>query len=161
MRLSLMALCLATVLLPGLSLAHEVRQDHLRIAHPFATPTPPGAPHGAAYLDISIDDDGETATLVGASTPMSQGVELHDMRLDEGTMRMRKLDEIVIEPGETVTLRPGGGPHLMLLGLTSTLSEGDTFPLMLEFAEREAVEVEVRVQEANAGIEAADDHHDH
>ncbi|MBD3896580.1 copper chaperone PCu(A)C [Halomonas sp. ML-15] len=153
------ALTLGVALLPSLASAHDVTLDDIRIAHPFATPTPPGAPNGAAYLDITAGD--EPATLVGASSPISGVVELHDMIMDDGNMQMRKLDAIEIEAGETLTMRPGGGYHLMLLGLEETLVEGETFPLTLEFAEQGEVEIEVGVQEANAGGEAADGHHDH
>ncbi|MFC3282860.1 copper chaperone PCu(A)C [Litchfieldella rifensis] len=152
------ALFAATLMLPAFALAHDVRFEDLRIAHPFATPTPPGAPNGAAYLDITVEGDG-AATLVGTSSPVSRAVEMHDMSMDDGNMRMRKLDEIRIEPGDTLTMRPGGGSHLMLLGLQEALRVGDSFPLTLEFAERGEIEVEVWVQEASDGSEAADAHH--
>ncbi|GGX94072.1 hypothetical protein GCM10007160_22010 [Litchfieldella qijiaojingensis] len=150
----------AALLLPGLALAHDIRLDDVRIAHPFATPTPPEAPNGAAYLDITVEGD-TPATLVGASTAASRAAELHDMRMEDGNMQMRKLDAITIESGDTLIMRPGGGQHLMLLGLEAPLREGDSFPLTLEFAERGTIDVEVWVQEANEGSEAADAHHRH
>ncbi|SDL18378.1 hypothetical protein SAMN05192555_10323 [Franzmannia pantelleriensis] len=153
------ALLLGGALLPSLASAHDFTLDDIRIAHPFATPTPPGAPNGAAYLDITAGD--EPAELVGASSPISAVVEIHDMIMDDGNMQMRKLDAIDVEAGETVTMRPGGGYHLMLLGLEDTLVEGESFPLTLEFAEQGEIEVEVWVQEANEGGEAADGHHHH
>lgn len=152
------ALLAVTLLLPAFALAHDVQFGDVRIAHPFATPTPPGAPNGAAYLDITVEGD-SAATLVGTSSPVSRAVEMHDMAMDDGNMQMRKHDEIRIESGETLTMRPGGGYHLMLLGLEEALRVGDSFPLTLEFAERGEVEVEVWVQEANEGSEAADAHH--
>lgn len=139
--------------------AHEVSADGLRIAHPFASPTPPGAPNGAAYLDISADD--ASLTLVGASSPVSDVVEIHTMSMEDGTMRMRRLEELAVPAGETIKMRPGDGVHLMLIGLQDKLEAGDKFPMTLEFAELDSLEVEVWVQEPAQGSAAADDHHHH
>ncbi|MBF8222759.1 copper chaperone PCu(A)C [Halomonas sp. 328] len=149
---------LAAVALPAL--AHDFHHDDLRIAHPFATPTPPGAPNGAAYLDIGVEGE-RPARLIGASSPVSEVVELHDMTMEDDRMVMRKLEAFEIAPGETLTMRPGGGKHLMLINLEAPLSVGQRFPLTLEFAERDSVEVEVWVEEAAVGSEAADAHHHH
>lgn len=153
--------CLLTAgLLPGLAAAHEHQADDLRIAHPFATPTPPGAVSGGAYLDLEVTGD-TSAVLVGARSPASAVVEIHTMEMRDGTMRMRPVPELEIPPEAPVRMRPGGGYHLMLIDLAGPLSEGDRFPLTLEFAERGEVEVEVWVQDAAAGGEAADAHHGH
>ncbi|WP_035582228.1 MULTISPECIES: copper chaperone PCu(A)C [Halomonadaceae] len=139
------------------ALAHDVKTDALRIAHPFATPTPPGAENGAAYVDITAFSD--SVTLIGASSPASSNVELHDMQMDGDMMQMRHVDEIRVEAEETYSMRPGGGFHLMLLGLTEPLKEGEQFPLTLTFAEQGDVEIEVWIQNAQEGSEAADGHH--
>ncbi|TFH87516.1 copper chaperone PCu(A)C [Billgrantia azerbaijanica] len=139
-------------------LAHDIQQDDLRIAHPFATPAPPSVPHGAAYLDISVTGD-TPAVLVGASSPASESVEIHDMSMDEGVMRMRRVERLEVAPGTTQRMRPGGGYHLMLMNLVAPLNDGDRFPLTLEFAERGEVQVEVWVQSAEDGSEAAEGHH--
>lgn len=150
---------LAALSLPS-ALAHEALHEDLRIAHPFATPTPPGAPTGAAYLDISVGGD-RPARLIGASSPVSEVVELHVMTQEDDRMVMRRLEAIEIAPNETLTMRPGGGEHLMLINLDAPLTLGQRFPLTLEFAERDSVEVEVWVEEAAIGSEAADGHHHH
>src|SRR5699024_1564964 len=121
----LFALPLLSVLLfgPTMAQAHEVSEDGLRIAHPFATPTPPGAPNGATYLDISAEDT--DLTLVGAQSPISEVVEVHSMTMDNGTMQMRRLEKVDIPAGTTLKMRPGGGVHLMLIGLEEALEVGD------------------------------------
>ncbi|XKE46065.1 copper chaperone PCu(A)C [Halomonas organivorans] len=149
---------LAAGLLPGLAAAHEQTTDDLRIAHPFATPTPPGAVSGGAYLDLEVTGD-TPAVLVGAHSPASEVVEIHTMEMADGTMRMRPVPRLEIAPGAPIRMRPGGGYHLMLIELTGPLAEGDSFPLTLEFAERDEVEVEIWVQDAATGSQAADGHH--
>lgn len=139
------------------AMAHDVQTDALRIAHPFATPTPPGATNGAAYVDISAFSD--PVTLVGARSPASADVELHAMQMDGDMMQMRHVEAVRVEAGETYTMRPGGGYHLMLIGLTEPLKEGERFPLTLTFAKQGDVDIEVWVQGAQEGSEAADEHH--
>ncbi|MFS8173516.1 copper chaperone PCu(A)C [Vreelandella titanicae] len=108
-----------SISMTSMALAHDVKTETLRIAHPFATPTPPGAVNGATYLDITAVSS--PVTLVGASSPASSNVELHDMQMDGDMMQMRHVDEIRVEAGETYAMRPGGGFHLMLIGLTEPL----------------------------------------
>ncbi|QTF92834.1 copper chaperone PCu(A)C [Halomonas sp. BM-2019] len=140
------------------ALAHEYVLEDLVVVHPFATPAPPGVPHAAAYVDIRVEGD-TPAALVGATTPASDSVELHDMQMDGGVMRMRRVERIEVPAGTLQTMRPGGGYHLMLMDLKAPLRLGERFPMTLEFAERGEVEVEVWVQGADAGSEAADGHH--
>ncbi|MGM0832517.1 MAG: copper chaperone PCu(A)C [Pseudomonadota bacterium] len=139
--------------------AHDVRTDQLRIVHPFATPTPPGVVNGAAYLDITART--EPVTLVGAQSPVSDSVELHDMQMDGDMMTMRHVSAIEIAKDETLTMRPGGGYHLMLMGLHQPLVEGERFPITLEFAQQDDIEIEVWVQDAQQGSTDADHHHQH
>jgi periplasmic copper chaperone A len=141
----------------SMAMAHDLQTNVMRIAHPFATPTPPGAVNGAAYVDITAFSD--PITLIGASSPASNTVELHDMQMDGDIMQMRHVNEIRIEPGKTYTMRPGGGFHLMLLGLTEPLKEGERFSLTLSFAEQDDVDIEVWIQNSQEGSEAADGHH--
>lgn len=160
MRVIASRLLAAALTMPAVALAHDYRLEDVRIAHPFAVPAPPSVPHAAAYLDIQVAGD-DPAVLVGASSPASGSVEMHDMAMDDGVMQMRRVERIEVAAGTTQTMRPGGGHHLMLLELVAPLSEGDRFPLTLEFAERGEITVEVWVQEAEDGGEAADAHHSH
>ncbi|WP_227842248.1 copper chaperone PCu(A)C [Vreelandella zhuhanensis] len=145
MRFSLVTLVTAGLLAAGGAQAQDVSPEGLHLLHPFATPTPPSVPHGAAYLSISVEDD-TPAVLVGARTPVSESVEIHDMSMDDGIMRMRRIEQLEVEPGTTQVMRPGGGYHLMLMNLVSPLQAGERFPLTLEFAHRGDIEVEVDVQ---------------
>jgi periplasmic copper chaperone A len=158
MRVTVFLLLAAGLSFSVSALAHEYPLEDLVVVHPFATPAPPGVPHAAAYVDIRVEGD-TPAVLVGASTRASASVELHDMRMDEGVMQMRRVERIEVPAGTLQTMRPGGGYHLMLMDLTAPLRLGERFPMTLEFAERGEVEVEVWVQGATAGSEAADGHH--
>lgn len=71
-----------------------------------------------------------SAALVGASSPVAEQVELHEMRMEGSTMRMRPVEHIALPAGQSVTLRPGG-LHLMLFGVKLALTEGSDVPLVL------------------------------
>ncbi len=132
------------------AIAQEYRLDDLLITHPFATPSPPSVDHAAAYVDISIAGD-EPDVLVGASTPASETVELHDMAMDGSAMQMFPVEEIEVPASTLLTMRPGGGYHLMLLDLVAPLREGDSFPMTLTFAERGEIDIHVQVMRAQDG----------
>ncbi|WP_374436122.1 copper chaperone PCu(A)C [Inhella sp.] len=71
------------------------------------------------------------AKLVGGSTPAAARVEIHEMRMDDGVMKMREVPALELPAGQMVTLKPGGY-HLMLMGLKQPLKAGDTLPLTLQ-----------------------------
>lgn len=71
-------------------------------------------------------------TLTGASSPLAESVELHEMSMDGGTMRMRPLPRLDLPAGQSVELKPGSY-HLMLLGLKHPLAADGSVPLTLRF----------------------------
>lgn len=151
MNISLATRAACTVMLTALSItsahSHGGRAGDVVITHPFATPTPPGAPNGAAYI-VTLENTGkEPDRLLRASTPAAQRAELHTMTVDAGgVMRMRELPDISLAPGVPVKMRPGAGLHIMLVGLKQPLVEGDSFALTLEFERGGKTEVKVIVQ---------------
>ena len=127
--------------------AHGGRAGDVEITHPFATPTPPGAVNGAAYIATLENIGKQPDRLLRVSTPIAQRAEIHTMAVDAGgVMRMREADAIPLAPGAPVKMRPGDGYHFMLMGLKHPLKEGDSFPLMMEFERGGKAEVKVVVQ---------------
>lgn len=70
------------------------------------------------------------ARLVGGSTPAAGRVEIHEMRMDGGVMKMREMPALDLPAGQTVALKPGGY-HLMLMELKQPLKAGDSLALSL------------------------------
>jgi copper(I)-binding protein len=118
----------------------------LEITAPCARATPGQAQIGAAYLTIISPT---TDRLTAASSPVAKKAELHAMSMEGGVMRMRPLTAIDIPAGQTVTLSPGG-THIMLLGLTQPLREGQSFPLTLSFDHAGPRQVTVVIEKAGA-----------
>ncbi len=147
------------VLTPAPALAHEARVGDITIVHPFATPSLPGTSTGAAYVTTLENSGARADRLLRASTPAAARVELHTMSVDaQGVMRMREIDGIVLAPKASVTMRPGMGLHLMLVGLKEPLREGTSFPMTLEFEHAGKVEVQVVVQKPKAQDAPAEMH---
>jgi copper(I)-binding protein len=118
----------------------------LEIQAPWARATPGQAQNGAVYLRIVSPT---TDRLTAASSPVAKKAELHTMSMEGGVMRMRPLAVMDIPAGQTVTLSPGG-IHIMLLGLTRPLREGESFPLTLSFEHAGPRQVTVAIEKAGA-----------
>ena len=88
------------------------------------------------------------ARLIGGSSPVADSVEVHEMSMDGGVMRMRAIDALPLPAGQVVMLKPGGY-HVMLMGLKDTVKAGDTVPVTLTI-EREGGKVETLAVRAPA-----------
>jgi copper(I)-binding protein len=109
-----------------------------------------GAPtNSAAYLTI-MNHGGAPGRLVGAETPRADRVEIHESFLTDDVMRMRQLDGLDIPAGGSVELAPGG-THLMLMGLTQPLVEGEEVELILRFQRSGDLAVTAPVRAAGEG----------
>jgi copper(I)-binding protein len=127
----------------GTAVAHEYKVKELTIGHPWARATPGGVKNGVVYL--TFVNDGKTADrLLKASTPIAAGVMLHTNIKEGDIVRMRDVDAVEIPAGKTVELKPGG-LHIMLMGLTQPLKDGDMFPMTLTLADAGEVKIEVMV----------------
>ena len=156
MRLRFVLAAIAAVAaLAGGAGAHEYKAGDLEIGHPYAIETPAGAKSGAGYLSISNAGSGPDRLLrVEADFPM---VQVHTTETDAaGVARMSAVEGLVIPPGQTVTLAPGG-MHVMFMGLTAPWTEGEKIPATLVFERAGAVEVTFYVQARGEGAER----HDH
>lgn len=92
--------------------------------------TVPGQSGTGAFMKLQAP---QGAKLVGLSTPVAGVAEVHEMKMDNGTMRMRELAEGLPLPArQTVELKPGGF-HVMLMDLKQPLPKGAIVPLTLRF----------------------------
>jgi copper(I)-binding protein len=127
------------------ALAEEVKAGDLVITQAWSRATPGGAKVGGGYL--TIENKGTAPDrLIGGSAEIAGKVQIHEMAMNNGVMTMRPLDKgLLIEPGKTVKLAPGGH-HLMLLDLASPLKQGDRVPLTLVFEKAGTVSLSLDVQ---------------
>ena len=86
-----------------------------------------------AFMQLKADAD---VSLVGASSPVAGIVEIHEMKMDAGVMRMSAVSALPLPAGKAVELKPGGY-HVMLMALKAPLKEGDTVPVTLTFKDKD------------------------
>ncbi|MEB0014103.1 copper chaperone PCu(A)C [Glaciimonas sp. Gout2] len=129
--------------------AHDYKLGALKIDHPYARATVPGQPSGGAYLSIENTGPG-TDKLLGATSPAAKSVEIHTMRMDGDVMKMREVGEVELQPTSTLNMAPGGGFHIMLMGLTKPLKVGDKFPMTLTFQKAGKIDVSVSVDDMSS-----------
>ncbi len=113
------------------------------VEDPWIREAPPGRDVTAAYLRIH-NPDAEDLTLVAAASPAAGRVELHEHRREDGMMRMRQVERVVVPAGETVAFEPGG-LHLMLFAWDGSPA-GSRVPLTLVTGTGETLELEATVR---------------
>lgn len=136
---------LSSLLAAGPAFAEDFTAGSLKIGHPWSRATPNGAKVAGGYLSVT-NAGSEPDTLTGGTFDEAGGVELHSMSMEGGVMKMAPVEGgLVIKPGETVTLKPGGY-HLMFTGLKDPLKKGDTVKGTLTFAKAGTVPVAFTVE---------------
>lgn len=138
-------LALATALMLATpALAHEVTVGDLQIIHPHIPQ--PAATAKAAGGFMAISNTGtEPDRLIGVETAIAAKAEVHESRVDaNGVGTMEHVDAVEIPPGETVNLEHGGY-HIMLMGLSGPLLEGELHKATLIFERAGRVEIEFQV----------------
>lgn len=147
--LRILALTAGLTLLAGAAQAHDYRLGSLEIDHPWSRATPKAAPVGGGYMTIT--NTGTTADrLISVTAGISDTVEIHEMSVVDGIMKMRALDAgIVIPAGGAVALKPGGY-HVMFIGLHGPVEIGHDFKGTLTFEKAGKIEVEFQVQTVGA-----------
>jgi copper(I)-binding protein len=125
--------------------AADVTAGSLKISAPWARATPKGASVGGGYLTIT--NTGTTPDrLTGGLSDVASRVEIHEMSMDNGVMKMRPVaGGLEIKPGQTVTFKPGGY-HVMFMGLKQQLKPGEDVKATLTFEKAGKVAVDFAVE---------------
>ena len=129
----------------------------LTVTSPWTRATPGGAKIAGGYLKIT--NNGTSADrFTGAKSDAADHVEIHEMSMSDGVMKMRPLpDGLEIKPGETVELK-SGGYHLMFMDLKQPLKQGDTLKATLRFEKAGSLDVNFSVNALGATGESAAQH---
>tara|TARA_Y100001949_G_scaffold153889_1_gene141129 strand:- start:285 stop:734 length:450 start_codon:yes stop_codon:yes gene_type:complete len=89
----------------------------LKIENAYAKKPPVGSNEVAAYMSITNATD-ESISINGIFCFGSKASFLHDQRInpESGMIYMNKIDNLIINPRETVPFKPGG-KHVMIMGV--------------------------------------------
>ncbi len=133
------ALALSVFALPALA-----GEASIKIMDPYARASTPSSTSGAIFLKVM--NDGAADRLIGASTPAANMAMLHTHEEDaNGVMKMIHVEDGFEVPADGALLLERGGNHVMLIGLTGSLQQGDTVPLTLIFEQAGEVSIDVPV----------------
>ena len=113
----------------------------LEVRDAWVRATVPGQPVAGAYLTLKSP---VAVRLIAARSEMAQAVEIHEMSLKDGVMRMRRLESLELPAGREVKLAPGG-IHLMLLDLKRPLLAGEQIELDLVTAAGNPTSITTRI----------------
>jgi len=136
---------IGAVTLASVVSAHEFKLADIQIGHPYARATVTQQTTGGAYF--GLENKGKTDDkLIKVESNIAKSVEIHNMEMVGDVMKMREVDGIELKAGSKISMKPGGGYHIMLVGLNQQLKVGDKFPLTLYFAKAGKIEVVVYVE---------------
>ena len=157
MKPSCLFLGLVIVLAAVPAVARDYTVGSIRINHPWTRATPKGATIAAGYMTI-VNAGAAPDRLIGGSSPVAGGLQVHSMVMDNGVMKMRPVEGgLEVKPGETVELKPGAF-HIMLMDLKRPLEKGQLIKGTLEFEKAGKVEIEYTVEGIGASSPSAGGH---
>ncbi len=115
-------------LLLCISLASCGQQDSaLTISDVWVRATQPGQEVAAAYLTLRSKQD---ASLIKIESAEAGNVEIHEMSMTDGIMKMRMLDSVKLEKDKDFKLQ-SGGTHIMLFDIKKPFKTGEQIHLKL------------------------------
>ena len=122
---------------------NNAEQPGVTASDAFVRELLPGKQDTVAYMALHNNSQRD-CHLVGGASGVANKIEVHEHTHHNGRMRMQKTEALLIPPGETVRLQPGGY-HLMVMGVTSGLKGGEQFTLSLEFSDCPALNLQIPV----------------
>ncbi|QOR39719.1 copper chaperone PCu(A)C [Billgrantia diversa] len=133
------------LLAAGLALASfAAHAEPLTIEGAQVRAVPPGSNTSAAFMTLRNPSERDMI-LLAAKSPAAEVVELHDHQNVDGVMQMRQVAQIVVPAGGSAELAPGG-LHMMLIGLTAPLVEGEPVEIELQFESGDTQRLEAPVK---------------
>jgi len=134
----------STAILVSMTLAAPALADVV-IHDAYVRTSGPTARTGAAFMEI-VNETDQADRLIAAASDMAAKVELHThIKTSDGVMQMRPVENgFAVAAGETHLLQRGGD-HVMFMGLTRSLAQGDIVELTLTFENAGDIVVEVPV----------------
>lgn len=141
------ALCIAMMVCVSAGADIEIKDAFVQIV-------PHNTKSAAAYMSIQNNTD-KDITLLSAQSTIAASTELHQHIHQDGMAKMVQVPHITIKARDKVMLAPGGY-HVMFIGLTQPLKEGQEVSFALHFDTNEGI-----IQLHNIKVIEAKSHHTH
>lgn len=148
----------AAAMLAGLLTGTAHAAELLKVLDPWAKATVPGQKVGGVYMELVAR---ENLRLIGVKSKAAETAEVHQMKMENGMMRMRAVPFLELPAGKPVKLQPGGY-HVMLFDLRQSLVAGQRLKLELTVEDaskhQHRVSVNALVRDRDTGTSGKHDH---
>lgn len=114
----------------------------VKVADALCRPTPNGRDMTACYMTLTASADDR---LMSIAAPDATSAKVHEMKTENGVMSMAEITGGLPLPAGKATALAPNGDHIMLMGLSRPLAEGDVVSLTLGFQRAAPVAVQARV----------------
>lgn len=119
----------------------------IEVSEAYARSAGHHAKSGAAFMVLKNNGDAADR-LIGVSSDVAKRVELHTHIMRDGIAKMRPIEGgIELAPGGSHAMERGAD-HVMFMGLTEPLVDGETVKVTLVFEQAGAIEVEIPIDSA-------------
>jgi len=153
-------LFISSLFMLGIGVVFAQSMAEIGVTNGWIRATPPNAKMGAAYLTVMNHQD-QADALIGASSSLAEVVEIHNVKEENGMLKMYPVDSLEIPAKDMAMLKPGGY-HIMLINLKQAPKLGESHTLTLRFRQAPDLVVELPVQQSGAtsgGEEKSSMHH--
>lgn len=155
-RLATAAAALTLMVAPALAEGIMVKDAYMRTSTPSSVT-------GAAFLMLMNHGEADDR-LIGASAEIAGRVELHTHKESaDGVMQMLEIEGGIALPAGGMHHLKRGGDHIMFMGLTRPLEQGEEIAVTLTFEKAGEVEVMIpvdRERKPSHGGHSHDHNHD-
>jgi len=132
-----------------LAFAAGAASAQVAVTDPWVRATVPQQKVTGAFMTLTAS---EPLRLVEARSALAGNVEVHEMSMEAGVMKMRAVPGVDLPAGKAVAFKPSGY-HVMLFDLKKQIKAGETVPLTLvvegKDGKRREVEVKARARSAD------------
>jgi copper(I)-binding protein len=152
MRLRMLIELLAALLLTFaalLAISQMAKANGIEVLEPYARATIGSTKTGVVYLKL-VNRTADADRLRALSTDIADRAALHVHGMKNDVVTMDEIACLEIAGGAEIEFAPGG-LHVMLIGLSQPMHEGDTFPLRLTFDRAGEISVDVPVKSSAEG----------
>ena len=136
-----------------LSACGAVGDGDIEIHDPWVRPTAQGE-NAAVYFRLHNHSQ-SADELIGASSSVSDNVEIHESKVENDVMQMNMISSIPLDVDEEVIFAPGTY-HIMLVDIKQEFKAGYHISLTLHFKNHEDIPVNVSVENTPANGEEYD-----
>ena len=124
--------------------ASQPAAEVIKVENAYIRAMPPGQKVTAMFLGLN-NTSATPHKLIRAESNISESVELHEHKHDNGMMKMRQVENVAIPAEGTTTLQPGGY-HIMMINLKQNLQLGQKVPVTLVFEDESSLPLQVEIK---------------